>query len=52
MPPFEIHVFWPFSTNPSASGAAEVASAATSEPASGSLRANAARASPVLTRGR
>ena len=42
MPPFEIQVFAPFSTQPSASRRAVVESAATSEPASGSDSANAA----------
>jgi len=52
MPPFEIQVFAPFSTQQSRSRRAVVDSAATSEPASGSESANAAIASPAATRGR
>ncbi len=51
MPPLEIHVLQPSSTQPSPSRRARIASAATSDPASGSDSANAAMASPRATSG-
>src|SRR6188472_737287 len=52
MPPFEIHVLAPSSTNSLPSRRAWHVIAATSEPAAGSDNANAAIASPRATRGR
>ncbi len=52
MPALEIHVLRPSTTKPPPSRRAVVAIAPTSEPASGSERANAAIASPAATRGR
>jgi len=53
MPPFEIQVFVPvMRTCAFPSGFAVVASAATSDPASGSESANAAIASPAATGGK
>ena len=52
MPPLEIQVFSPSSTASSPSMRAAQAIAATSDPASGSLSAKAAIASPRATRGR
>ena len=52
MPPFEIQVLRPSSTYESPSRRAVVASAATSEPASGSDSAKPVMASPATTRGR
>ena len=52
MPPLLIQVLVPFSVQPSVVLLAWVAIAATSEPASGSLSANAAIFSPRATAGR
>ena len=50
MPPLEIQVLVPSSTQPAPSRRAVVESAATSEPASGSDKAKAAIACPAATR--
>ncbi len=51
MPPFEIHVLQPSSTQSPPSRTARIVIAATSEPASGSDSANAAIAVPCATAG-
>ena len=50
MPPFEIHVFSPSSTQPSPSRRAVVVMAATSDPDAASVSANAAMAVPARVR--